>query len=674
MRTFSSVLVANRGEIALRVMHTARKLGLRTVAVYSEADVDAPHRHFADAAVAIGGAAAADSYLQGARIIEAALVTGAEAIHPGYGLLSENAAFARAVSDAGLIFIGPTADGIEMMADKARAKVKMRAAQVPCVPGYDGEEQSVARFSAEAATLGTPLMLKAAAGGGGRGMRLVTDLAQLPYAFEAARSEAEAAFGDGTLLMERAISRGKHVEIQVFADAHGNVVHLGERDCSIQRRHQKVVEEAPCPVLTPVLRDAMGAAATAAAQAVDYLGAGTVEFLLDDDHQFYFLEMNTRLQVEHPVTELTMGVDLVEWQLRVANGDVLPLTQADLQPQGHAIEVRLCAEAPARDFLPDTGAIALWRTPTGTVEFDAALALSGVGVRVDAGIVSAGEISPHYDSMVAKIMAHGRDREEARQRLVRALGETALLGPACNRDFLLDVLQHSAFVDGAFTTAFIGEHFDGYEERQLDAQELALGAALLLQLKQRSAFARSIAVNHELLGWASTGVLTSTFDFGSAKAPVPVDVQSISSEALRVTAHAQAFDVLVTALDECQATIVVDGKRHDVSFSHDGRDALSVATATRIYALTDIACRDKATMDAKAGGQVRAPMHGRVLEVLVEPGQSVIKGARIAVLEAMKMQHDILASIDGTVEEVAVEAGAQIAAQELLIVISEPDA
>jgi geranyl-CoA carboxylase alpha subunit len=654
-------------------MHTARKLGLRTVAVYSEADVNAPHRHFADAAVSVGGAAAADSYLQGARIIKAALDTGAEAIHPGYGLLSENAAFARAVADAGLVFIGPTADAIEMMADKARAKVQMRAAQVPCVPGYDGDEQSVARFIAEAETLGMPLMLKAAAGGGGRGMRLVSELAELPHAFAAAGSEAEAAFGDGTLLLERAISRAKHVEIQVFADAHGNVVHLGERDCSIQRRHQKVVEEAPCPILTPALRQAMGAAATAAARAVGYLGAGTVEFLLDGDHQFYFLEMNTRLQVEHPVTELVTGVDLVEWQFRVAQGDALPLAQAELGPRGHAIEVRLCVESPERDFLPDTGSIALWRTPTGTVEFDVAHTLTGGGVRVDAGIASEGEISPHYDSMVAKIMAHGRDREQARQRLVRALEDTALLGPACNRDFLLDVLRHPAFVDGSFTTAFIGEHFNGYDKRPLDGAELALGAALLWQLRQRNSFARSIAVNKELLGWSSAGVLLSSFDFGAAKAPLPVDVRSkSSSQTLCVTVQEQAFDVLVTILDEQQATIVVDGERHRVNFSHDGNDVLSLATATRIYALTDIACRDQASADAQAGGQVRAPMHGRVLEVLVEPGQHVAKGARIAVLEAMKMQHSILASIDGTVKEVTVAAGAQIAAQELLVVISEP--
>jgi geranyl-CoA carboxylase alpha subunit len=671
MHNFNSVLVANRGEIALRVMHTARKLGLRTVAVYSEADMDAPHRHFADAAVAIGGAAAADSYLQGARIIDAALSSGALAIHPGYGLLSENAAFARAVVDAGLIFVGPPADAIEVMADKARAKVKMRAAGVPCVPGYDGEDQGIEQFISEAEALGTPLMLKAAAGGGGRGMRLVSDLAELPHTFDAARSEAQAAFGDGTLLMERAVSNGKHVEIQVFADAYGNAVYLGERDCSIQRRHQKVVEEAPCPVLTPTLRDAMGQAAVDAARAVAYLGAGTVEFLLDEDQQFYFLEMNTRLQVEHPVTELITGLDLVEWQFRVADGEVLPLVQSKIEPRGHAIEVRLCAESPEREFLPDTGPIALWRTPAGAVEFDVARTLSNGGVRIDAGIVNGGEVSPYYDSMVAKVMAYGRDRDEARQRLVRALEETALIGPACNRDFLLSILAHATFVDGSFTTAFINDHFGNYGARALEPEELALGAALLWKLRQRRALERSVGVNPELLGWSSMGALVSAFDFGSAEMASLVDIESMPTGVLRVSALEHTFDMQVVNLEASRATVLVGHKRYNVNFSRDRNDVLSIATSSRIYTVKDIACRDKAAADANKSSQVRAPMHGRVLEVLVQPGQVVLKGARLAVLEAMKMQHDILASVDGTVEAVAVEAGGQIAAQELLVMISE---
>ncbi|MBT7667423.1 MAG: ATP-grasp domain-containing protein, partial [Rhodospirillaceae bacterium] len=396
---FTKVLIANRGEIACRIMRTSHAMGYRTVAVYSEADGDAPHVQLADQAVCIGPAPVAESYLNVSAILAAAARTGADAVHPGYGFLAENAAFAQACADAGLTFIGPSPKAIDLMGNKRLAKLRMADADVPCVPGYSGADQDDGVLTAEGESIGFPLMVKAASGGGGRGMRLVENAADLPAAITGARSEAENAFGSGELILEKAVIEPRHVEIQVFADSRGNCVHLGERDCSIQRRHQKVVEEAPSPAVGPELRAAMGAAAVAAAQAINYQGAGTVEFLLGADGSFFFLEMNTRLQVEHPVTEMITGLDLVEWQLRVAAGEPLPLDQNGITYDGHAIEVRLYAEDPYADFLPQTGTVVAWRPSPD--------------VRVDTGIVEGQEISPFYDPMVAKVIAHGGDREEA---------------------------------------------------------------------------------------------------------------------------------------------------------------------------------------------------------------------------------------------------------------------
>ncbi len=443
---FSKVLVANRGEIAWRVMRTARAMGYRTVAVYSDADKDAPHVAFADEAVRIGPPPVGESYLSIDRILEAAHKSGADAIHPGYGFLSENEAFAAACEKAGLTFIGPPPAAIAAMGNKAAAKRRMIDAGVPCVPGYQGADQSDANLEAEARKIGLPVMVKAAAGGGGRGMRLVEHDGDLLEAIRTARTEAESAFGSGELILEKAVVDARHVEIQVFADAHGNVIHLGERDCSVQRRHQKVIEEAPSPAVDAALRDRMGAAAVAAARTIGYRGAGTVEFLLGADGAFYFLEMNTRLQVEHPVTEAITGLDLVEWQLRVARGEQLPLTQEQVTFSGHAIEVRLYAEDAYGGFLPQTGRIDVWRPATGP------------GVRIDHGMKDGLAISPYYDPMIAKVIAHGATREEARVRLVRALAETVVLGPTTNRHFLIRLLEHPDFAAGEATTAFLVKH------------------------------------------------------------------------------------------------------------------------------------------------------------------------------------------------------------------------
>ena len=445
---FDKVLIANRGEIAVRIIRTCQRMGYRTVAVFSEADRDAPHVALADEAIGIGPAPAHDSYLSIDKLIAAAKASGAGAIHPGYGFLSERAAFAQAVQDAGLVFIGPDPQAIEAMGNKSASKIRMLAAGVPCVPGYQGEDQSDATLVAEAHKVGLPVMVKAAAGGGGRGMRLVSDAADLAASIQSARSEAANAFGDGQLLIEKAVLQARHVEIQVFGDRHGTVLHIGERDCSVQRRNQKVVEEAPSPAVDEALRARMGAAAVAAARAVNYVGAGTVEFMLSKDGSFYFLEMNTRLQVEHPVTEIVYGLDLVEWQLRVAQGEALPMSQEAVlaRRSGWAIEVRLCTEDPADNFLPQTGPVLAWHAPQGGA------------MRSDHGLRQGGTVSPYYDSMQAKLIASGGTREEARRTLLHMLEDTVLLGVGSNRDYLSHIIAHPVFAGGDFSTGFIAEH------------------------------------------------------------------------------------------------------------------------------------------------------------------------------------------------------------------------
>src|SRR3954467_10008306 len=441
---FFKVLVANRGEIALRIMRTARRLGYGVVAVYSDADADAIHVREADQAVRIGEAPSAQSYLNIGAIIAAAKSSGADAVHPGYGFLAENENFAQSCRDAGLVFIGPSPEAIKAMGNKAGAKIIMQAAGVPCVPGYQGADQSDAAMLAEAQKVGFPVMIKAVAGGGGRGMRLAPDAAAFPDLLRSARSEAQGAFGDPSVILERAIVNPRHIEIQVFGDRYGHAVHLGERDCSVQRRHQKLIEEAPSPKVTPKLRARMGAVAVAAVKSIGFEGAGTLEFLLDASGEFYFMEMNTRLQVEHPVTEAITGLDLVELQLRVASGEPLGLVQEDIKFSGHAIEVRLCSEDAGHDFMPQSGNMALWQMPDG--------------IRVEHALQSGSEIPPFYDSMIAKIISHGATRDEARGRLIVGLEQVAAFGVTTNPGFLIPCLRHPGFAKGEATTAFSGDH------------------------------------------------------------------------------------------------------------------------------------------------------------------------------------------------------------------------
>ena len=659
MSAIATLLVANRGEIALRVMRTAKSLGIRTVAVYSDAEAHAPHTRFADQAVRLGPAEPAQSYLDVDKVIAAAREAGADAIHPGYGFLSENADFARACEAAGLIFVGPPAEAIEVMGDKARAKRAMIAAGVPCIPGYQDDDQSQKALMAAARQIGFPVMVKASAGGGGRGMRLVEKAGDLSEALKLARAEAETAFGSGDLILEKAVRQPRHVEIQVFADAHGQVIHLGERDCSVQRRHQKIIEEAPCPVMSAGLREKMGAAAVEAARTVDYRGAGTVEFLLGEDGDFHFLEMNTRLQVEHPVTEAITGLDLVALQISVAEGRALPLSQDEVRLSGHAIEVRLCAENPAAGFLPGTGQVRLFDPP------------SGEGIRVDSGIETGGEVSPYYDSMVAKLIAHGSTREEARRRLVAALAQTALFGPASNRDFLIDALGRADFAAGKAHTGFIDENYPGGRFDPGPAGLAETGPAIALQQHRVAMQAREAAVHvsPELMGWSSTGHLAASARYRMGEDTDTVTARPVAGGFAIEAGEAQCR-VSIEEITGARARLSIDGTRKDVKFAEDGGGAVWLAGPVRTLRVENLSLARQSREADAAGGRVSAPMHGKLVEIRVKEGTAVMAGDKLAVLEAMKMHHQIVAEIDGTVSAVTAEAGQQVAADDLILEIS----
>ena len=665
MNNFNSILIANRGEIACRVIRTAKQLGYRTIAVYSDADAGAPHVQLADDAVRIGPGPVGESYLVPELILQAAASSGAESIHPGYGFLSENAAFAEAVESAGLVFIGPTREAIDVMGNKAESKRRMIEAGVPCVPGYEGHDQSDDVLLAEGLKIDLPLMVKAAAGGGGRGMRLVHDQADLANAIKLARAEAEGAFGSGELILEKAIIKPRHVEIQVFADTMGNTVHLGERDCSVQRRHQKVVEEAPCPVMTPELREKMGQSAIDAAKSVNYRGAGTVEFLLDDSGFFYFLEMNTRLQVEHPVTELITGLDLVALQITVAQGEPLGLSQDDINLEGHAIEVRLYTEDPSQDFLPASGPVDLWAPA------------SGVGVRVDGGISTGQAISPFYDPMVAKVIGYGPTREAARLRLISALKETVLFGTPNNKNFLIQCLEKQSFIDGAATTAFIAEEFSDaeLEVQPVSFADSAVAATLELCLENKGHFQKSLLVSGQLQNWtiASAMVSRKQYQFDDIIHDLSISPVNSSIDTYQVTDRTaeQAAVVQILSMEANSAVVLLDGVKLVAQFMWLKCGQMHCSIQGRGAFFKDLIILDGAVDEAVGGGRVIAPMHGLLLEVLVKPGDEVIKGQTLAVLEAMKMHYEIQAEIDGTVSEVTAVAGKQVAADDVLIEINE---
>lgn len=641
--SFQSVLIANRGEIACRIIRTLKALGQRSVAVYSDADRGAPHVKLADDAIHIGGSPAAESYLLIETIIAAAKTSGAEAIHPGYGFLSENADFARRCAEAGLTFIGPSADAISLMGDKAAAKRHMIEAGVPVLPGYQGEAQDDKTLMKEAKAIGFPLMVKAAAGGGGRGMRFVSGASDLPTALSAARAEAISAFGADILILERAVIRPRHVEIQVFGDSHGKIIHLGERDCSVQRRHQKVLEEAPCPVMTPELRARMGEAAVQAARSVNYVGAGTVEFLLDESGAFFFLEMNTRLQVEHPVTEIVTGLDLVAMQIRVAQGGSLGLTQEDIELSGHAIEARLYAENPSQGFLPATGRVDYLSRPEG--------------VRFDSGVETGSEVSPFYDPMIAKIIASGPDRETARRRLVQALETTVLFGVPTNRQFLIEALSVEDFISGRATTAFIAENFG---PDRLAAPPLTDEVAALAALTQYLSARERAAVNipPEIMGWCSAHPVSQPFEYDGKR----VEIRAVESKLFVANCGGSDIEMRVENWTDGQAQYALTSGRKTLSWLVRDAAVIHLQIGAANYQLTN-SLAIPAVRETLAGqGDIIAPLHGALIEIFVAKDDVVDVGSRLAVVEAMKMQHDILADVSGKVEEIFAEVGAQVSA------------
>jgi len=642
------LVIANRGEIALRIMRTAHRLGHGVVAVYSDADRDARHVREADQAVRIGEALPAQSYLNIDAILAAAKATGADAVHPGYGFLAENADFAAACRDAGLVFIGPSPEAIKAMGNKAGAKAIMQKAGVPCVPGYQGDDQGDAVMLAQACNIGFPVMIKAVAGGGGRGMRLVADAATFADALRGARAEAKAAFGDGIVILERAIVDPRHIEIQVFGDAFGNAIHLGERDCSVQRRHQKLIEEAPSPAVSPDLRARMGAVAVAAVKAIGYEGAGTLEFLLDPSGHFYFMEMNTRLQVEHPVTEAITGLDLVELQLRIAAGEPLPLRQEDVRFSGHAIEVRLCAEDASHDFMPQSGRMALWQMPET--------------LRVEHALQSGSEIPPFYDSMIAKLISFGTTREEARGRLISGLEQAIAFGVTTNQAFLISCLRHPAFAKGEATTAFIGRHRDDLMAPGKPAASDSALAALLLYVSNPHAppwrRGRSLAASFPMPLRIGIGDAVSEWEVGRQRDGCYL----VSGEGGE---HRFDIDEIADTAIRFRSGGVMEGAK----FLRDG-DRLHVLRRGLTFSVSDLTLAAPETAAASGGdGKLRAALNGRVVALLVKPGERVAAGQPVLTLEAMKMEHVHVAGIAGTIAVIGVAEGEQVTTGRIVVEI-----
>ena len=658
---FDKLLIANRGEIACRVIRTARRLGIATVAVYSEADAGARHVAEADEAVLIGPAPARESYLVGARIVEAARRTGAQAVHPGYGFLSENADFAEACAAAGLIFVGPPAAAIRAMGAKDAAKRLMAEAGVPVVPGYHGEAQEDALLAAEAEAVGYPVLIKAVAGGGGRGMRMVVEPERFAAALKGARREAASAFGDERVLIERYLTRPRHIEVQVFADGEGNAVHLFERDCSLQRRHQKVIEEAPAPEMTAALRRTMGEAAVAAARAIGYVGAGTVEFIVDVAHglredAFFFMEMNTRLQVEHPVTEMITGQDLVEWQLRVAAGEPLPLGQDDLAIDGHAIEARLYAENPARKFLPQSGRLVRLRPPAETPE-----------LRIDSGVVEGDEVSIHYDPMIAKLIAWGADRPSAIRRLRAALEGYQIAGLVSNVDFLAAVMRHPAFQAADLDTGFIERHLADLVPGEGGAADSMLAVAALDALLRRRLAAEYAARRSGdpnspwalVDGWRLNDDGRDELYFIDGDSEISIAVGYLADGGYRLELPGGAVEARGELREDGELTLNLDGLTLRAAVVHHG-DELTVLAGGRSQRLKRHDPMDVADVAFEDTGRVTAPLPGKIVQVMTRPGAKVKKGEALLVMEAMKMEHTITAPADGIVAHVGFAEGEQV--------------
>lgn len=660
MKTFHKILIAGRGEIALRIMRTCRAMGIATVAVYSDADATAPHVSAADEAVHLGPAAAGESYLKIEKIIAAARGTGADAIHPGYGFLSENADFAEACAAAGLVFIGPSPQAMRQMGLKSAGRQVAAAAGVPVVPGYDGEDQRDETLRVQMRRIGFPVLIKAAAGGGGRGMRVVHSESEAAEAIAGARREAEKAFGNGALLLEKFIAGARHVEVQILGDAHGHLVHLFERDCSLQRRHQKVIEESPSPAVNSALRKQLGAAALSVGRALGYTNAGTVEFILAPTGEFYLIEVNTRLQVEHPVTELITGLDLVRLQIEIAEGRPLQFAQAELKSSGHAIEARLYAEDPAHDFLPVTGTIHEWLPPSGID-----------GVRIDAGIERGLEVGIHYDPLLAKVIAHGADRAEAMRRLGYALRHLSIQGLITNRDFLVRLLEHPEFRQGRAQTGFIGEHLHeliGAVDAQISAASV-IAAALYLQKRWQT---EDSLMKDLPPAYRNNPYRNPSVRLLIGKNEVEVSWRRLTNETFEVTAFDQTSQARVLAFTPGRIRLELDGVQR-LFHCTEIKDQLLIHSSLGDCTITRLP-RHPERQSATEAGSHHAPMPGQVVRILVAVGQRVAAGEALLILEAMKMEQTIRAAVDGVVEAIPVSAGQVVGPGEALARINaSPD-
>jgi len=657
---FTKILIANRGEIACRVAATARRMGIKTVAVYSEADASAKHVAVCDEAVLIGPAPAKESYLRADKIIEVALATGAQAIHPGYGFLSENEAFAEACAKAGLVFIGPPASAIRAMGSKSAAKALMETAKVPLVPGYHGDNQDADFLHKQADQIGYPVLLKASAGGGGKGMRIVEKSADFKDALASCKREAINSFGDDKVLAEKYLTRPRHIEIQVFADTHGDCVYLFERDCSVQRRHQKVLEEAPAPGMTAERRAAMGEAAVAAAKAVGYVGAGTVEFIANQDGSFYFMEMNTRLQVEHPVTEMITGTDLVEWQLRVAAGQPLPLKQHELTINGHALEARIYAENPEKGFLPSIGTLRHMHTPNAVTFRLGDAAHATAAVRIDSGVRQGDAISPFYDPMIAKLIVWGANRQQALARMAQALSEYQIVGLASNIAFLQRLIASDAFSNADLDTGLIERNHDvlfpSLPEPGLPVLALAAAAALDAERVQGNAAADPWASSH---GWRMNSALRRVLDFSSEDRHFPATVTYLA-QGWTIAAHGTHANMTLAERHGSHLSLKLGDQTVQGNVVRDGEE-IHVFHAGSHSVLT---CADPLAHAGEAeseGGRLTAPMPGKIVAVLVSAGEAVEKGKPLLIMEAMKMEHTIAAPHAGTVSELLYAVGDQVA-------------
>ena len=662
---FKKILIANRGEIACRVAATARRMAVRTVAVYSDADAHANHVRACDESVHLGGSAPKDSYLRWEKILEAAKAKGAQAVHPGYGFLSENEEFAQACADAGLVFIGPPPSAIKAMGLKAESKQLMEKAGVPLVPGYHGHDQDPALLQREADRIGYPVLIKASAGGGGKGMRAVEKSADFAAALASCQREAINSFGDDAVLIEKYVQRPRHIEIQVFGDTHGDCVYLFERDCSVQRRHQKVLEEAPAPGMTEAMRAEMGAAAVAAAKAVKYVGAGTVEFIVEQRDggamNFFFMEMNTRLQVEHPVTEAITGLDLVEWQLRVASGEPLPLKQSELKIHGHAIEARICAENPDNNFLPATGTLQVYRKPQAT-------AFERSPVRIDDGVREGGEISPFYDSMIAKLIVHGATRDEALARLDAALAQTHIVGVQTNLQFLRGILATESFAKANLDTALIERERAVLFDREPLGLPLAAAASIARTLiEERATSTQDPFAQRD--GWRSLGTTARIFAFEFRGETQTATLRYLHDGALTLAVGGASGPLVIGRLPSGQIELSFNGARHtlDVYERQGAAHVFADKGATRIAAIDRLAHAGDTQAE---GGRLTAPMPGKVVSFAVKAGDKVAKGQPLAVMEAMKMEHTIAAPADGTVAELMFAPGEQVAEGDELLRMS----